>query len=116
MFKLIIIAIIQSAFLAVAQYFMKIGVERVVEYSMTWAYFRSFLNWQLGLSLLMYVIAMIIYLFMLKNYDLSIVYPLTSISYIFTILLAMFLLGETVSVVRWVGILLVMLGVGLIAR
>ena len=116
MFKLIIIAIIQSAFLAVAQYFMKIGVERVVEYSMTWAYFRSFLNWQLGLSLLMYVIAMIIYLFMLKNYDLSIVYPLTSISYIFTILLAMFLLGETVSVVRWVGILLVMLGVGMIAR
>ena len=116
MFKLIIIAIIQSAFLAVAQYFMKIGVERVVEYSMTWAYFRSFLNWQLGLSLLMYVIAMIIYLFMLKNYDLSIFYPLTSISYIFTILLAMFLLGETVSVVRWVGILLVMLGVGMIAR
>lgn len=116
MFKLIIIAIIQSAFLAVAQYFMKIGVERVVEYSMTWAYFRSFLNWQLGLSLLLYIIAMIIYLFMLKNYDLSIVYPLTSISYIFTILLAMFLLGETVSVVRWVGILLVMLGVGLIAR
>ena len=116
MFKLIIIAIIQSAFLAVAQYFMKIGVERVVEYSMTWAYFRSYMNWQLGLSLVLYIIAMIIYLFMLKNYDLSIVYPLTSISYIFTILLAMFLLGETVSVVRWVGILLVMLGVGLIAR
>ena len=116
MFKLIIIAIIQSAFLAVAQYFMKIGVERVVEYSMTWAYFRSDLNWQLGLSLLLYIIAMIIYLFMLKNYDLSIVYPLTSISYIFTILLAMFLLGETVSVIRWVGILLVMLGVGMIAK
>ncbi|MBO7469081.1 MAG: EamA family transporter [Bacteroidales bacterium] len=116
MFKLIIIAIIQSAFLAVAQYFMKIGVERVVEYSMTWAYFRSYLNWQLGLSLLLYIIAMIIYLFMLKNYDLSIVYPLTSISYIFTILLAMFLLGETVSVIRWVGILLVMLGVGMIAK
>ncbi|MBP5643163.1 MAG: hypothetical protein J6X10_02865 [Bacteroidales bacterium] len=116
MFKLIITAIIQSAFLAVAQYFMKVGMERVVEYSMSWAFYRSFLNWQLGLSLLLYIIAMIIYMFMLKSYSLSLVYPLTSISYIFTILLAMFLLGETVPVVRWVGVLFVMLGVGLIAR
>ena len=116
MFKLIIEAIIQSAFLALAQYFMKIGMDRVVDYSMSWAFYRSFLNWQLGLSLLLYIIAMIIYMFMLKSYSLSLVYPLTSISYIFTILLAMFLLGETVPVVRWVGVLFVMLGVGLIAR
>ena len=116
MFKLRITAVIQSAFLALAQYYMKIGVDRLVDYSMSWAFFKSLMNWQLGLALLLYIIGMVIYLFMLKNYDLSVVYPLTSISYIFTILLAMFLLGESVSVVRWVGILLVMLGVGLIAR
>ena len=116
MFKLIVTAVIQSAFLAVAQYFMKIGMDRVVEYSMSWAFYKSFLNWQLGLSLLLYIIGMVIYMFMLKSYSLSLVYPLTSISYIFTILLAMFLLGETVPVVRWVGVLFVMLGVGLIAR
>ncbi|MBO6058398.1 MAG: hypothetical protein J6P64_09375 [Bacteroidales bacterium] len=116
MFKLIITAIIQSAFLAVAQFFMKVGMDKVVDYSMSWAFFRSFLNWQLGLSLLLYIIAMVIYMFMLKSYSLSLVYPLTSISYIFTILLAMFLLGETVPVIRWMGVLFVMLGVGMIAR
>ncbi len=116
MFKLIITAIIQSAFLAVAQFFMKVGMDNVVDYSMSWAFFRSFLNWQLGLSLLLYIIAMVIYMFMLKSYSLSLVYPLTSISYIFTILLAMFLLGETVPVIRWMGVLFVMLGVGMIAR
>ena len=116
MIKLIITAIIQSAFLAIAQYFMKVGMDRVIDYSMSWAFFRSFMNWQLGLSLLLYIVAMVIYMFMLKSYSLSLVYPLTSISYIFTILLAMFLLGETVPVVRWVGVLFVMLGVGLIAR
>ncbi len=116
MFKLIIIAIIQSGFLAVAQYFMKLGVDRVGDYSTTWSYFRSYLNWQLGVALLLYIIAMMIYLYMLKNFKLSLVYPLTSISYIFTILLAMFLLGEAVPVVRWVGVFFVMLGVGLIAR
>ena len=116
MIKLIITAIIQSAFLAIAQYFMKVGMDRVIDYSMSWAFVRSFMNWQLGLSLLLYIIAMVIYMFMLKSYSLSLVYPLTSISYIFTILLAMFLLGETVPVIRWVGVLFVMLGVGLIAR
>lgn len=114
MFKLIITAIIQSAFLAVAQYFMKVGMERVVDYSMSWAFYRSFLNWQLGLSLLLYIIAMIIYMFMLKSYSLSMVYPLTSISYIFTIILAMALLCEKVTFGGWLGVLFIMLGVGLI--
>lgn len=116
MIKLIITAIIQSGFLAVAQYFMKLGMDRVVEYSMSWAFFKSFLNWQLGLALVLYIIGMVIYMFMLKTYQLSIVYPLTSISYIFTMLLAMFFLGEAIPVARWIGVLLVMMGVGLIAR
>lgn len=114
MFKLIITAIIQSAFLAVAQYFMKVGMDRVIDYSMSWAFYRSFLNWQLGLSLLLYIIGMIIYMFMLKSYSLSMVYPLTSISYIFTIILAMALLGEKVTFGGWLGVLFIMLGVGLI--
>ena len=67
MFKLIIIAIIQSGFLAVAQYYMKIGVDRVGEYNMSWSFFKSFLNWQLGLSLFLYIVGMIIYMFILKN-------------------------------------------------
>ena len=116
MFKLIIIAIIQSGFLAVAQYYMKVGMDKVGEYTMSWSFFKSFLNWQLGLSLFLYVIGMIIYMFMLKNYKLSVVYPLTSISYIFTMLLAMFFLGEAIPLVRWAGVFFVMLGVGLIAK
>ena len=91
-------------------------MDRVVEYSMSWAFFRSFVNWQLALSLVLYIIGMLIYMFMLKNYELSVVYPLTSISYVFTMLLAMFFLGEAIPVVRWVGVFFVMLGVGLIAR
>ncbi len=116
MFKLIITAVVQSAFLAVAQYFMKLGMDRVVDYSMSWAFFRSLLNWQLGLALILYIIGMVIYMFMLKNYELSVIYPLTSISYVFTMLLAMFFLGEAIPFVRWAGVFFVMLGVGMIAR
>ena len=114
MIKLIIIAIIQSGFLAAAQLFMKIGMDRVGEGSMSWNYLKGFVNWQLGLSLVLYIIGMVIYMFMLNKYDLSKVYPLTSISYIFTMLLAMFFLGEKVNIMGWLGVLFIMLGVGLI--
>jgi undecaprenyl phosphate-alpha-L-ara4N flippase subunit ArnE len=114
MFKLIISAIIQSAFLAAAQFFMKVGMDRVVDYSMSWTFFRSFLNWQLVLAAMLYIIGMIIYMFMLKSYSLSVIYPLTSISYIFTMLLAMQFLGEKVPIAGWLGVLFIMLGVGFI--
>ena len=116
MFKLIIEAIIQSAFLALAQYFMKIGMDRVVDYSMSWTFFRSFMNWQMGLALILYIIGMVIYMLMLRHYELSVIYPLTSISYVFTMLLAMFFLGEAIPFIRWLGVFFVMLGVGMIAR
>lgn len=116
MFKLIIIAIIQSGFLAVAQYFMKVGMDRVIAFSMSWPFFRSVLNWPLGIAAFLYIIGMMIYMYMLKNFALSVVYPLTSISYIFTMLLAMFFLGEAIPLMRWVGVFFVMLGVGMIAR
>ena len=67
MFKLIVTAIIQSAFLAFAQFFMKIGMDRVLDFDWTAAFFKSVMNWQFGLSLLLYIIAMIIYMFMLTS-------------------------------------------------
>ena len=115
MFKLIITAIVQSAFLAAAQIYMKLGMAKVGEYVMSWSYVRSFFNWQLILALILYVVGMVIYMFMLKSYDVSIVYPLTSISYIFTMLMAMAFLGEQIRVWGWLGVLFVMLGVGMIA-
>ena len=113
--KLIITAIIQSAFLGSAQIFMKLGMAKVGDYVMSWSYFRSYMNWQLGISLVLYVIAMIIYMLMLRTFNVSIVYPLTSISYIFTMLMAKFFLGEFIEKWSWLGVLFVMLGVGLIA-
>jgi drug/metabolite transporter (DMT)-like permease len=48
--------------------------------------------------------------------DLSFVIPCTAVSYIFSTLLAEFVLGEHVQPGRWVGVLLIFLGVALVAR
>lgn len=115
--KLFVIAFVQSAFLAVAQLFLKLCLERVTtDFKLSWSYLKEYVSWQIGASAVTFFIAMLLWFYMLKNFNLSMVYPLTSISYIFTILLAMFFLGESIPLIRWVGVILIMVGVALLAR
>jgi drug/metabolite transporter (DMT)-like permease len=48
--------------------------------------------------------------------DLTFVLPATSFGYVVIALLSQFVLGENVSITRWVGILLISAGVGIVAR
>jgi drug/metabolite transporter (DMT)-like permease len=52
-------------------------------------------------------------LYMLSKRDVSFVWPLTSLGFIFTTFAAAFLLHEKVSPVRWAGVVLIALGAGL---
>ncbi|HLV79965.1 MAG TPA: DMT family transporter [Chthonomonadaceae bacterium] len=52
-----------------------------------------------------------LYMLALKRADLSFVLPLTALSYLFGALLAKLYLGEAVTPVRWVGALVITLGV-----
>jgi uncharacterized membrane protein len=48
--------------------------------------------------------------------DLSFVIPCTASSYVISMILAEFILGEQVHLVRWVGVALIFVGVVLVAR
>ena len=50
---------------------------------------------------------------MMSTRDVSFVWPLTSLGFIFTTLAAHFLLHEKVSATRWIGVLLIAIGAGL---
>jgi drug/metabolite transporter (DMT)-like permease len=52
-------------------------------------------------------------LYMLSLRDVSFVWPLTSLGFIFTTLAAQFILKEPVSASRWAGVLLIAIGAGL---
>ena len=53
-------------------------------------------------------------LYLMSQADISYVWPLTSLGFVLTTLAAKFLLREEVSLLRWSGVLLIMLGAGLI--
>ena len=57
-----------------------------------------------------------IYLTLLSRADVSLVLPLTAIDYIVVAVLAQSMLGEAVTVVRWAGMGLIVVGVGLLSR
>lgn len=115
--KVVIISVFQSAFLAVAQLLLKMGLDRVTEAaSMTWGYIKSYINVPLLSGVASYSVGIVLWFYLLKKYPLNLVYPLTSISYIFTAILGIIFLKEQVSIFQWIGILLIMAGVACFAK
>ena len=117
MLKLICFSVVQSIFLASAQVLLKISLEKMGVFSWTWKFFRDlFTNWYLLASGISVVIATLLWTYILKHYDLSLAYPLISISYIFGMLAAIFIFNETVTIFRWIGVLFIMVGVAFLAK
>lgn len=67
-------------------------------------------------GLFLYVVASMIWLVVLSRVDLSVAYPMMSLSYIAVLVIARFALGEDVSPLRWVGVLVIVFGLLLVSR
>src|SRR5687767_15041241 len=53
-------------------------------------------------------------LIMMSNADVSFVWPLTSLTFVFSTVAARFYLHEQIDALRWMGVVLIVLGAGLI--
>ncbi|GHT28402.1 hypothetical protein FACS189432_06280 [Bacteroidia bacterium] len=92
-------------------------MNRMAKFSFTWAFFSELLtNWWLLASGICMAAATVLWLYIIKHFDFSMVYPMISISYVFGMLAAIYIFHETVPAIRWVGVLLIMGGVVLIAK
>ncbi|MBN2421710.1 EamA family transporter [Candidatus Woesearchaeota archaeon] len=73
-------------------------------------------NFNLLLGLFLYCFSTIFYIISLKMGELTIIYPLTSLSYIWTALLSKKFLKEKLNIFKWTGILLIIAGIYFIVR
>ncbi|SEJ62958.1 EamA-like transporter family protein [Bhargavaea ginsengi] len=64
----------------------------------------------------LYVVATGLWLYVLSKLPLSVAYPSQSMSYILAAVLALVLFRETVQPMQWVGMLVIMFGVYLVAK
>ena len=74
------------------------------------------LNPWVALGILFLLAFFACYMTALSWADLTYVLPATSVSYILLTLLAKFYLHETISVARWIGVLLISAGVGFVTQ
>lgn len=61
-------------------------------------------------GVLLYGVATLIWLYILSNSDLSLVYPLQSLCYVLALFVSIFILNESVPTNRWIGVGFIILG------
>lgn len=115
--QLILGVLAQSILLTLTQFFLKLGVKNIGRIEWSWEYWKTiFLNWQISLSGICGIGALAIWVTLLKKHDFSLVYPLTAISYILGVVIAYFFLHESVPLTRWIGVIIIMIGVYFIVK
>lgn len=107
---------------AIGGILMKIGATQIghVEINSFWQLIefliKLFTNIQSLLGIFLYFLSAVTWSYLLTKLDISFVQPILALTYVVTPILAIIILGEHVPAMRWVGILIIIAGVFLVAR
>lgn len=117
MWRAFFLAVIQSALLAGGQVFLKFALQKMHPFGWTKDFWVSlFLNWQFACCGAFFGASSVLWMYIVKQYPLSVAYPMVSLSYVFGMLAAITFFHESVSPVKWLGIGCIILGCCLIAK
>jgi uncharacterized membrane protein len=67
-------------------------------------------------GLFLYIISAAIWLVVLSAVDLSFAYPFLGFTYVLVLVFSKFILKEDVSLIRWIGTIIITIGVIVISR
>lgn len=107
---------------AIGQILMKSGMAQIGEIQDIGGFinlntiFHILTNVYVLFGLLLYAVSAFLWLGALSTLDVSYMYPLLSLAYVITAILAFVFLKENITLIRWVGIALVVAGCFLIVR
>ncbi|MBQ7511528.1 MAG: EamA family transporter [Prevotella sp.] len=117
MWRIIPYALLQCLLLTGGQVFLKFALMRMPAFGWTREFWGSLLvNWQFAASGLFFGLGSLLWMYIVKVFPFSTAYPMVSLSYVFGMLAAMLFFHEEVSAVKWLGVLLIMVGCTLIAK
>ncbi len=105
----IIFAILSSVFAAFGQIGLKFGsmkLELKIE--------KILKNYALVTGLFFYGLSSVVFIIALKGHELTVLYPVAALNYVWVNLLSMKLLKEKINKYKWTGIALIIIGVVLI--
>ncbi len=117
MWTLLLLALLQSALLALGQVALKLALSSFPPLEWSWRCAASILtNGWFAACGLCFGTASLLWTYMVKHFPLSAAYPLLSLSYVMGLLAAAFIFHEHIPLTRWIGVALILMGVFLVAR
>lgn len=78
--------------------------------------FKLFTNLSSLAGVFLYFLSAVVWSYLLTKLDISYVQPVLALTYVATPILAILLLNENVPLARWVGIMVIIIGVFIVAR
>jgi len=106
----IITVILCTVFTSLGQLFLKFGAN-----NLELSFISLITNMSLILGCVFYGTGAIILVLALKHGDLSLIYPFISLSFIWVSLLSIIFLGESLVLLQWLGILIIISGVSFVS-
>jgi len=117
MWKIIPYVIIQCLLLTGGQVFLKLALTRMPAFSWTRTFWFSLLtHWQFAACGLFFGLASLLWMYIVKVFPFSTAYPMVSLSYVFGMVAAIVVFHEEVSMIKWVGVILIVIGCILIGK
>lgn len=117
MWRLILLVVLQTIFLSGGQVLLKLAMAKLPKFSWSWSYFRAVAtDWWLLACGISFGVATILWLYILKHFPFSQAYPLTALAYVFGMIAAILVFGESIPVARWIGVILIVAGCMFIMR
>jgi drug/metabolite transporter (DMT)-like permease len=119
---LIVLILASVSLAALAQLTLKSGMNQVTDanggaVTLSGGSFKVILtNLTVWGGLALFGLSAVVWLFVLSRTSLSFAYPFAALTYLLIVLVDRFVLHETVPPLRWVGVVLIMGGIVLVAR
>jgi len=101
----VLLIIVDTFLMALGQLFLKLGMNNFNINTL-------FINYFLILGLGLYGLSAIIFVVALKSGELSVLYPIFATTYIWVALLSLYVLNESINELRWIGIIIIGIGIG----
>lgn len=121
MTKAIVLTVITSVLITAGQVLWKIGLHNigglyVKDKNILDNSLRLISSWHIMTGFVMYGLATGTFMYLLSKYRISLVIPLLSVSFIFSLFAGIAIFREKVNIYNWIGAVVIIIGVYLITR
>jgi drug/metabolite transporter (DMT)-like permease len=121
MIKVVSLSIFTTLLITSGQVLWKIGLQKIggfymPERSIIENFFRIILNGWIFSGFVVYAIATGFFMWLISKYDISLVIPISSVSFIFSLIAGSMIFHEQINFLRITGVVLIMIGIVMTIR